>query len=73
MSEIINFPHHRKPNKSGPPRDRDRAEMLAGRMLAATLKHIVAHWDNNTDDWSLPALRSRLAEILRRDASGGAA
>jgi hypothetical protein len=62
MSEIISFPPNVHPNK---PRPRDRADEVAGALLAMILRHVVDHWDEETGDFDIGALQKKIAAILR--------
>jgi hypothetical protein len=61
MSDVvISFPQ----NKLNKPRTRDRADDLAGVLVAMTFRHIVQNWED-ANDLDVAALHEKVAAFLR--------
>jgi hypothetical protein len=65
MTEIIRFDTACEQDRTLTGQRRDRAAVIADRMLAVTFKHIAKNWTDG-----IPALRKQLADLLRREIGG---
>jgi hypothetical protein len=69
MSDVVHFTPKRNPEQQA---HRDRADEVAVALLRMAFRHLVAHWDEKTEDFDIPSLRKKVAAVLRLELAHAA-